>query len=328
MALLLIGLFSLGLYMSDLPLSPQKLKLYSWHKWAGVSAFCWSCCALPGVSATGHRPCRQPCRAGRKPLQQGLHHLLYLLMIAIPLSGWLMSSAKGFQTVYFGIIPLPDLLQKNKELGELLEGAQQPQLHPCRTGRRAHRAALKHHLFDRDEVLARMLPFLARNADRPPPTPNGETHDHLSLDPCTLAVAAAGSAAAAEFNQFQAGKSSLTFVSKQMGVPIDGSFRKFAASLAFDPAKPAAATARLDLDLNSIDAGSRDANDEVVGKPWFNVKVFPTATFVSSAVRPLGGDKFELVGKLTIKGKSQDLTAPVQLFARTAATASSTAPSS
>ena len=126
----------------------------------------------------------------------------------------------------------------------------------------------------------------------------------------TLAVTAAGSAASAEFNRFQAGKSSLTFVSKQMGVPIDGSFRKFAASLAFDPAKPAAATARLDLDLNSIDAGSRDANDEVVGKPWFNVKVFPTATFVSSAVRPLGGDKFELVGKLTIKGKSQDVTAP------------------
>ncbi|MEF8711567.1 MAG: YceI family protein [Candidatus Accumulibacter propinquus] len=83
----------------------------------------------------------------------------------------------------------------------------------------------------------------------------------------TLAVAGVGSAAAAEFNQFQAGKSSLTFVSKQMGVPIDGSFRKFAASLSFDPAKPAAATARLDLDLNSIDAGSRDANDEVVGKP-------------------------------------------------------------
>jgi len=126
----------------------------------------------------------------------------------------------------------------------------------------------------------------------------------------TLSVAAAGSAVAAEFNQFQAGKSSLTFVSKQMGVPIDGSFRKFSASLAFDPAKPAAATARLDLDLNSIDAGSRDANDEVVGKPWFNVKVFPTATFVSSTVRPLGGDKYELVGKLTIKGKSQDVTAP------------------
>ncbi|QLH52006.1 MAG: YceI family protein [Candidatus Accumulibacter cognatus] len=126
----------------------------------------------------------------------------------------------------------------------------------------------------------------------------------------TLAVALAGNAGAAEYGQFQADKSSLTFVSKQMGVPIDGRFRKFAVSVAFDPARPTAASARLDLDLASIDAGSQDANDEVVGKSWFHVKVFPTATFVSSAVRPLGGDKYELAGKLTIKGKSQDLTAP------------------
>ena len=126
----------------------------------------------------------------------------------------------------------------------------------------------------------------------------------------TLAVALAGNAGAAEYGQFQADKSSLTFVSKQMGVPIDGRFRKFAVSVTFDPARPTAASARLDLDLASIDAGSQDANDEVVGKSWFHVKVFPTATFVSSAVRPLGGDKYELAGKLTIKGKSQDLSAP------------------
>ena len=120
----------------------------------------------------------------------------------------------------------------------------------------------------------------------------------------------AGTTGAAEFNQFQPEKSALSFVSRQMGVPIDGRFRKFAASVTFDPARPAAAAARLDLDLASIDAGSKDADDEVVGKPWFNVKVFPTATFVSSAVRPLGADRFELAGKLTIKGKSQDITAP------------------
>mgnify|MGYP000913243875 FL=1 len=126
----------------------------------------------------------------------------------------------------------------------------------------------------------------------------------------TLAVVAAGNVSAVEYSQFQADRSRLTFVSKQMGVPIDGSFRKFSGSLSFDPARPAAASARLDLDLASIDAGSRDANEEVVGKPWFNLKMFPTATFVSSAVRPLGGDKFELAGKLTIKGRTQDITAP------------------
>lgn len=125
-----------------------------------------------------------------------------------------------------------------------------------------------------------------------------------------LALTAAAPAAAVEFSQFQADKSRLTFTSRQMGVPVDGRFRKFAATLAFDPAKPEAGSARLDLDLASIDAGSRDANEEVVGKPWFNLKAFPTATFVASGVRPLGGDRYELAGKLTIKGRTQDLKAP------------------
>jgi polyisoprenoid-binding protein YceI len=132
----------------------------------------------------------------------------------------------------------------------------------------------------------------------------------LRLTLAALALAAAGSAGAVEYKQFLADKSTLSFVSRQMGVPIEGRFRKFAATLTFDPARPTAASARLELDLASIDAGSQDANEEVVGKPWFNLKLFPTASFVSSAIRPLGADKFELAGKLTIKGKTQDITAP------------------
>lgn len=127
----------------------------------------------------------------------------------------------------------------------------------------------------------------------------------------TALLLAAGSASAVEFGTVQADKSTLAFTSKQMGVPVDGKFRKFTAAVTFDPAKPAAASAKLDLDLGSIDAGSADANSEVVGKGWFNVKVFPNATFVSSTVKALGGDRYELAGKLTIKGKTQDLVAPV-----------------
>lgn len=123
------------------------------------------------------------------------------------------------------------------------------------------------------------------------------------------ALAATG-ARAVEYGQALSDKSRVTFTSRQMGVPVDGRFRKFVATLAFDPAKPAAASAKLELDLASIDAGSGEANDEVAGKPWFNLKVFPTATFVSSSVKPLGGDRYELAGKLTIKGKTQDIVAP------------------
>ncbi len=121
---------------------------------------------------------------------------------------------------------------------------------------------------------------------------------------------AAAPAVAVEYNQVLADKSQVSFVSKQMGVAVDGRFRKFAAQVSFDPAKPEAAKAKIDIELGSVDAGSQEANDEVKDKNWFNIKQFPTASFVSTAVKPLGGNRYELAGKLTIKGKSQDMAAP------------------
>ena len=121
----------------------------------------------------------------------------------------------------------------------------------------------------------------------------------------------APAAQAVEFNQFQLGKSSLAFVSKQMNVPVEGSFKSFRGKLAFDPAKPAAARAELEIDMASIDAGSKDADDEVAGKDWFNTRAFPVAKFVSTSVKPLGGNRYEVAGKMTIKGRTQDLAAPV-----------------
>ena len=163
MAVLFFGLLALGFYMQDLPLSPEKLKLYSWHKWAGVTAFLLVWVRL--FWRLTHRPPALPAsmpRALQFAAHAG-HFLLYALMFAIPLSGWLMSSAKGFQTVWFGVLPLPDLLEKNKELGDLLQ-----QIHMllnfCLAGLViAHAgAAIKHHFSDRDDVLARMLPFLGK----------------------------------------------------------------------------------------------------------------------------------------------------------------------
>lgn len=131
----------------------------------------------------------------------------------------------------------------------------------------------------------------------------------IALASLALAAAATG-AQAVEYGQVLADKSSVTFTSRQMGVPVEGRFRKFNAALAFDPARPAQASARMDVDLASIDAGSKDANDEVAGKSWFNTKAFPTASFVTTGVKPLGGDRYEVAGKLTIKGRTQDVAAP------------------
>ena len=115
---------------------------------------------------------------------------------------------------------------------------------------------------------------------------------------------------AAEFNHVETAKSSINFSYKQMGVTMAGRFKKFTANLKFDPSKATSASVVLEVDLGSIDTGSAEGNSEVAGKLWFNTKAFPTANFTSSSIKPLGGDKYEAVGKLTIKGRTQEVVAP------------------
>jgi polyisoprenoid-binding protein YceI len=105
-------------------------------------------------------------------------------------------------------------------------------------------------------------------------------------------------------------KSEITFVSKQMNVPVQGRFRKFTAQIAFDPKKLASAKAEIEVDLGSIDTGSADADAEVGKKAWFNTSAFPMAKFASSSVTQAGPDKYEARGKLSIKGIGQDIAAP------------------
>lgn len=116
------------------------------------------------------------------------------------------------------------------------------------------------------------------------------------------------SAQAVEYGTVQS--TQVTFVSKQMGVAVEGGFKKAVAQIAFDPAKLTVARAQVDIDMASIDAGSKEADDEVKGKNWLAVAANPKASFVAASVKSLGGNRYEALGKLTIKGKSRDVTAP------------------
>ncbi len=159
MALMIAGLFALGLYMTALPLSPAKLQLYSWHKWAGVTVFVLLLVRVAIRIAFRPPPLPAGMSRGQQLAAHAGHLALYLLMLAIPVSGWLMSSAKGFQTVWFGVLPLPDLVGKDKALGELLAEVHEVLSWTLVALVVIHAAAaLKHHFIDRDDVLARMLP--------------------------------------------------------------------------------------------------------------------------------------------------------------------------
>lgn len=164
-ALLIFTAFPLGVYMHELPLSPDKLRLYSYHKWIGVSIFLLA--VLRVTWRFTHRPPPLPETMPRweKLAASTVHYLLYALILAVPLSGWLMSSAKGVQTVWFGVLPLPDLLGKNKELGDLLKEVHEILNFTLLGLVLAHiGAALKHQFIERDGILARMIPILGRGA--------------------------------------------------------------------------------------------------------------------------------------------------------------------
>ena len=136
------------------------------------------------------------------------------------------------------------------------------------------------------------------------------TSDPLRVLRSSMLVLAIAATPAFAQQKIDVAKSRIRFETKQMNVPVEGAFRKFEGSVAFDPAKPEATKAEFEVDLGSIDVGSDDGNTEVKRKTWLNIDVFPRAKFVAASVKALGGSKFEARGPLTIKGVSQDILAP------------------
>jgi cytochrome b561 len=163
LALMILGAFVMGVYMTDLPFSPQRLKLHNWHKWAGITLLMLTVLRL--LWRVTHRPPALPAAvANAMPGWQtrayhATHHLMYLLFFAVPLIGWAYSSAAGFPIVWFGQIPLPDLLPADKALAELIKPLHQLSALCLMALAGLHvAAALKHQWIDRDSLLLRMMP--------------------------------------------------------------------------------------------------------------------------------------------------------------------------
>jgi len=120
-------------------------------------------------------------------------------------------------------------------------------------------------------------------------------------------------AQAATYTGVDTAKSRVSFRFQQMGVTMDGQFKKFVAQANLNTAQPAKATGRIDIDLASIDTGSSEADQEVVGKAWFHVAAHPRGSFVLQSFKPMGGDQYEVTGQLTLKGTTREVRAPVKL---------------
>ena len=158
-ALLIFCGFSLGLFMTGLEFSPAKFRYYAWHKWIGTTVFLLAAIRLAWRAAHPVPPLPAGMPAWQIRASHAAHALLYVLMLVIPLSGWIYSSSTGVSVVYLGLVPLPDLIPKDRETARILLVVHQTLNFTLATVVVLHiAAALKHQFIDRDGLLARMLP--------------------------------------------------------------------------------------------------------------------------------------------------------------------------
>ena len=156
LAIALFGIFALGVYMVDLPISPERLRLFNWHKWAGITILALSLLRL-GWRLTHAPPPDLPMPPWQRRLAHLSHRTMYALFLVVPLVGWAYSSATGFQVVVFGVLPLPDFVPKSKPLAEVLETAHATLAWLLAGLVVVHVAAsIKHAFVDRDGLLGRM----------------------------------------------------------------------------------------------------------------------------------------------------------------------------
>lgn len=158
MALLILGMLGVGLWMTELKNSPTKIEVYTWHKWIGLT--------ILGLAAIRliwrlyrQAPAALPGPAWQQRAASATHGLMYALMLAMPLTGWLQNSASGFPLTWFGLFKVPALIARNRDAFEFWQQTHEWLAWSLMALIAVHlAAALKHHLIDRDHTLRRMLP--------------------------------------------------------------------------------------------------------------------------------------------------------------------------
>jgi len=301
-ALIIISILALGLYMRDMDTSPLKFKLFFWHKSIGITILAlialrliWRFINIKPAPLANHK-------AWEKKLTKIIHTLLYVCLFTMPLTGWMMSSAKGFSVSVFGWFTLPDLIEENKELGHLLHNAHNYAgdiliiciiLH--------FGGAIKHHIIDKDSTLRRILPFskiaitiallgiftgTAAHANSPPTIPQW-TIDHT--------------------------QSHLTFEGTQMKAPFTGEFTKFDGFIFFDPNDPSASIANITIDMTSVITKNEERDSNILGSPWFFTSSFPEAKFETTSFEKTDENAYVAHANLTIRDVSLSVSLPFTL---------------
>lgn len=337
-ALIILGLLVVGTCMTTMDMSEQKLQFYNFHKSFGLLVL-----ALAFVRIAWHLIKKKPKslpthKKWEKILSHAVHGFLYLLLIAIPISGWVMSSAGDFNIKFFSL-NMPDIVSKDENLFKLFHEVHEILAWVLLGLLVLHIAgALKHHVIDRDETLERMtwrrigmvpvtvLVFLLagvygyvvfeeglkkfgeqNNAVKTPIAGTSQAEETKNNE--NVAVSVDG----VPQWEIDSGKSNLNFQATQYGQTFDGSF-DFNGAIYFDPALLDKSKVKIEIDIASIKTGSEDRDSQARSEDWFNVTTYPKAVFEAEEFTT--GDRvnsYEARGTLSLRGVTMPIILPFTL---------------
>ncbi len=285
---LIAGLLAVGFLMTDMENGPDKFRIYGLHKSTGITVLMLALLRLGWKMANVTPLLPDGMRSLEKLAARAGHWALYALMIAMPLSGWLMSSAAGFSVSVFGVFTLPDLVAPDKMLKDTLSDLHELLGYAIIVMVSLHAlAALLHHYYHKNNVLRRMLPALAM----------------------VILLAAPAWAEAPAYTVVKE-KSHLKFFAIQNSAPVGGGFSDFTADIRFDPDHTDQSHINVEVNMGSITVANDDVAKNITLPEWLSTKEFPKAIFKSKKITrtPMSNDYFA-EGELTLRGK----TAPVIL---------------
>lgn len=285
LAVLILAQIALGLTAKGWRLSPTKLDLFVWHKSLGILILVLVALRIAWrlANPVPAHPAGLP--AWERVAARSAHFLLYLLMLALPFSGWIINSASNIPFRIFWQWPLPALVAPSDAVADLAKAVHLGLFVAIALVLAGHiGAALRHHFLLRNDVLRRMLFLVVLVAFATPVLAGGWRMD--------------------------AAASRLEFVATFEKNPAPGVFKSFDVKARFDPEKPAGGRLEVDIQITSADMSIREVNAAIRGPEWFDFARFPRAEFRSSEIRAAGPGRFAARGVLTLKGVQRPVEVP------------------
>ena len=331
MALIILGLILVGLYMSSVEPSPEKLQLIYYHKSFGILILwlvglrlIWRAFNKPPIALPNHK-------GWERLLAKLAHFFLYAAMIGMPLSGWLMSSAGEYPVPFFGL-EMPDLVSKNPDLGSLMHSVHEVLAYMLIGVIILHSlGALKHHFMDEDETLKRMAakpmrhigPYLIvvillifgagvlKMGSLNWLIPEQQTVREENITGNNIVTEQKASIAHQWIIDEQ--QSVISFQASVYNKEFTGRFSDFDGSIIFNPDDLKNSSANITIKINSIDSDDAERDASMLEDDWFAIADYQAAHFKTTAFEDKGEGQYLAVGDLTIKGKTMPTVIPFQL---------------